>query len=162
MLRHPFANKQKNIPIYLGFSVCTAVVLSVLWLLTIHYEHFDNSDTWPVPAKFVTYCVVAVLVSFFLASITSILYALKHLCREGISRQSRTTVVVRHALSIIAFTLGQLYMLLCFGSVLNFTNQIFTSSYSVFFQISCLLFAAQGIYVPFLRISEKYFFKVVS
>ena len=85
MLRYPFASKQKNIPIYLAFSLGIAILLSVIWVLTIHYKHFENRNTWAVPNKYVSLCVMAVLASYFISSFASILYAMKHFCQSGIS-----------------------------------------------------------------------------
>jgi hypothetical protein len=163
MLRYPFANKSKNIPTYVVVSISIALVLTVSWYFTLHYEKFPDGDTWPVPSIVIRYSVLGVLVMFFTSSILSILYTLKHLCATGISKHSRRTVVIRHVLSIFGFVLGQIYMLLCFASMFNLTPDSGGDHvYEIFFQVSCLLFSAQGIYVPVLRLSEKYFYMVVS
>jgi len=84
MIQYPFANKAKNIPLYLIYSFSVALVLAVSWYFTLHYKRFDNGDTWAVPNRFVSASVTAVIVSYFMIAIISVLYALKHLCKAGI------------------------------------------------------------------------------
>jgi hypothetical protein len=72
-------------------------------------------------------------------------------------------VIIRHILSILGFSLGQIYILLCFASIFGLdADSGGDYTYEVFFQVSCLLFAAQGIFMPLTRMSEKFFFQVVA
>jgi hypothetical protein len=80
------------------------------------------------------------------------------MCQASISRKSSQTVIVRHTLSILAFTLGQIYMLLSFSVLVELDLSIPQPIFDAF----CLLFTAQGIYMPLIRMSEKFFFKVVT
>jgi len=120
MIRYPFASKSKNIPLFLLFSFSVALVLTVLWYNTIQYQKVGKRDVLePVPDNYIIVATTSVIVSYFTASVVSVLYALKHLCTGGISRKSSQTVIIRHILSIVGFSIGQIYCLLCFSALLD-------------------------------------------
>jgi hypothetical protein len=93
--------------------------------------------------------------SYFLIAVYSVAYAIKSLCRSSISKQSRNIVFLRHVLSIVGFLFAQLYFMLCMLPLLDLNEPI-----AGFFPY--VLFSTQGIYMPLLRISEPFFFSIVS
>lgn len=116
-----------------------------------------------LPRKEVIWLNLAVIASYFLVAIVSVLYALLKLCRPGISKEGQKIVLVRHVLSIFVFIIAQLYVFICF--VYRSSPYLYTRGYddntSVFIAIFKVLFESQGIYVPLIRLSEPFFFSVI-
>jgi hypothetical protein len=52
MIRYPFSNKTKSIPVYLIFSFSIALGLTISAFFTLHFKEFSDGEKWPVPAKY--------------------------------------------------------------------------------------------------------------
>jgi hypothetical protein len=52
MIRYPFSNKAKSIPVYLIYSFSIALGLTISAFCTLQYKEFSDGDKWPVPAKY--------------------------------------------------------------------------------------------------------------
>lgn len=89
---------------------------------------------------------------YFALAIASIIYCTVKLTRPGISSESRKVVFIRHVLSLVGFTVSQLYFL----TVLIDFFQIVPPADLV--RVSLLLFAGSGIFMPFVRLSEPFFY----
>jgi hypothetical protein len=74
----------------------------------------SSDDLYPVPTTLAKNLCITVLAIYPIVSIISILYAVKKLCKPGISRETRKVVLLRHVLSIIGFQLSQAYFMMSF------------------------------------------------
>ena len=95
--------------------------------------------------------------------IISLVYGVIKLTRPGISQDVRKKVLGRHALYIIFFFIVNLYTM---GSSMLSNKKVLRAFRHGYFQnntfvlILKLLFQVQGIFMPFLRVFEPYFFRV--
>ena len=123
----------------------------------------DPYKTLIQPAQIVIWLNLAVIASYFLVAIVSVLYALLKLCRPGISKEGQKIVLVRHVLSIFVFIIAQFYVFICFvvKSSPNLETKDYSGNIKPFIAIFKVLFESQGIYVPLIRLSEPFFFSVI-
>jgi hypothetical protein len=104
MIKHPFKVKEKRFSLYIWFSVCASVLICAAWVLTFDYRFLKTyNELWPVPSFYVAIFTTVVMGAYFVIAIVSVIYAIKQLCRPGISRSSRNIVFLRHVLSIVGF-----------------------------------------------------------
>jgi hypothetical protein len=158
MIKYPFTVKEKRVPLYLACSVLIVIPLTIFWFLSLQLEPLANGspdDLYPVPSSAAKFLCLSVIVAYPAVSIVSILYAIKKLCKPGISNETRKLVLVRHVLSIVGFQISQAYFMMSFFVVQGIdVRTIYTAT-------SVVIFSAQGIYMPLLRLSEPFFFGVV-
>ena len=96
----------------------------------------------------------------------SIIYGLVKLCQPGISREVRNMIMTRHVVTILFFTISNLYLQVStFYWVINSAKTSYTdrggnvdNSWTRALKI---IFVIQGLVLPLSRLSEPFFFRVV-
>lgn len=82
MIKYPFKVKDKRMPWYVMLSFLIAAFLALATLFTLYKS--EETSTW-ITKEWVYRLIMVVLVIYVLASVFSILYALKKLWRAKIS-----------------------------------------------------------------------------
>ena len=158
MIRHPFKPKEMRMPLYVWVSVALTIAYTLAYWQTLSFNAVLNGF---LPSNLVLWSGALVFATFFIISFASIVYALKKLCRTGISKDSQKLVLVRHILSILGFCLAQTYLILCFFSMIT-PDWVLDMANRRLIKVLKVMFLTQGIYMPPLRLSEPFFFEVIK
>ena len=157
MIRNPFKAKEVRVPFYLWGCIIVAFSLTASIFATVHRT---DRNIYLETGRIPMYTTITMFASYFLINIMSVLYALKKICKPGISKETQKLVLVRHVVSIFSFMVSQLYIIGCivYAMIPNWvvTSNVHTAVYTL-----NLLFISQGIYLPILRLSEPFFFHVI-
>ena len=109
MIKYPFKNKDHRVPVYLVVSICVSATVTISSVVSADYSPKYDYFLPDLPNMLIS---IIILAANYIISYASIIYAFKKLCKPGISKESQRLVLLRHVLSIIGFTLTQIYPML--------------------------------------------------
>lgn len=157
MIKYPFKNKDQRVPVYLVVSFCVSATVTISSVVSANY--LPKYDYF-LPDLTNMLISIIILAANYIISYASIIYAFKKLCKPGISKESQRLVLLRHVLSIIGFTLTQIYPMLGYVYMASPT-WYFSDKQDRLATVFKVLWQTQGIYLSLIRTSEPFFFEVV-
>lgn len=85
MIKHPFKVKGKRVPFYLWASISIALALTASIFMTVYR---NTRLGYLVAGRIPMVCTLSLFACYFFVSIASVLYAVKKVCRPGISKET--------------------------------------------------------------------------
>lgn len=145
-------------PIYIGVSLPIGIFQGVL--LTFFHEPYQNNMSTKV-GSILGMCLIVLC---WVVSFASIIFGIVKLCRPNISAQVRHKIMVRHVTAIAFFFIFDLYLQV--GSFIVFNPDNWDGSYPAYQDaewawVLKIICASQGIFLPFTRLSEPYFYTIL-
>ena len=153
MIRKPFADKESRVNKYL--AACFIPTASIVTLSSfVDWEHIGGIIIFALFGSMGA--------MFFVTAPLSMIYACVKLNQPGISGEARTLVLKRHIYTILFFALANSYLFLGITvPILCEINDVYyVQENSWFLYILKLIYQSQGLFLPFLRVSEPYFYQI--
>jgi hypothetical protein len=99
MIRNPFKAKEVRVPFYLwGCIIVTFCLLASIFAKVHRTDRNIYLETGRIPM----YTTISIVASCFLINIVTMIYALKKICKPGISKETQKLVLARHVVSIFS------------------------------------------------------------
>ena len=154
MVRYPFTKKEPRVRLYLLGSLLVSIPTS---FFNVNFE--DNDKSLYRGA----FCTVTMFSIFIIAFLVSTIYTCGKLRGPGMSKQVRGLVLNRHVATMIVYAVCNIYIYIVpFCMVIPDWRQYLMTSNQWYIKMFKILFAAQGFLIPMMRLSEPYFFKILS
>ena len=104
---------------------------------------------------------IALLLTMWVLSITSIVYGALKLCRAGISQEVRQIVMARHVMSIVFFLIAQMYLQVSCFYVLSNNNAEIPEIDNFTIDFLKIIYGCSGLILPLTRLAEPFFYRLV-
>ena len=97
----------------------------------------------------------------WIMSVASIVYGALKLCRSGISQEVRRVIMARHVISILFYTIVELYATVSGFYILNAEDKTAVSIDAFWVDTMKILWLCQGLILPVTRLAEPFFYRIV-
>ena len=155
MVRYPFAMKESRLKKYLLAAFCFAVPPAAF--LTFRPKKLTlmrMGAGW----------TVAYVCIYFIVFCISVLYTWTKLRGPSFSKEVRNLVLKRHIITSLTYLLFNMYLFFTMYALVFYNlEDLYVQSDDARWWVLTfkLMFAAQGFVIPFLRLSEPYFYQAV-
>ena len=153
MVRFPFERKESRITAYVAVSAPIALTAAYCGVF-----FGDNYNILKIGADL----QIAMTFAFLFSFITSVVYTCKKLSGPSFNKEMRRLVLKRHIFTSLAYLFTNTFLWLSFFGLAFLSEDSAESSDGVldtwWTRAFKIIFAAQGIAIPLLRIAEPFFF----